>query len=292
MSRARRETTRRFAAMSTRMPTETAYAKLNLALHVRARRPDGYHEIESLFAFCADGDEVRAGLREDGALALTLEGPFADDLNAGEDNLVMRAARALQAASGTALGADIVLDKRLPVASGIGGGSADAAATLRLLVRLWGVNPALLDFPAMAASLGADVPACLGARTVFGSGVGERLESVDLDLGGLPALLVNPLIACPTGPVFGGWDGADRGPLDPAAWRRGRNDLTASAIALVPEIDEVLAVLRAQLPQIARMSGSGATCFALFGGEAERDAAADRIIADHPGWWVMTSSLR
>jgi 4-diphosphocytidyl-2-C-methyl-D-erythritol kinase len=274
------------------MLNETAYAKLNLALHVRARRADGYHELESLFAFCAHGDELRGTLREDSEIALRIEGDFAEGLSAGEDNLVMRAARALQVASGTHLGADLVLDKHLPIASGIGGGSADAAAALRLLVRLWDVRPMTIDFPAIAASLGADVPACLGSQTVFGTGVGERLETVDLDLEGMAVLLVNPLIECPTGPVFKGWDGIDRGPLDPAEWRRGRNDLAASAIALVPEIDEVLAVLRAQLPSLARMSGSGATCFALFGTDVERDAAAERIETDHPDWWTLATSLR
>ncbi len=274
------------------MLTETAYAKLNLALHVRARRADGYHELESLFAFCADGDGLAGTAREDGGIVLAIEGPFGDDLPPGEDNLVVRAARALQAASGTQLGADLMLDKRLPIASGIGGGSADAAAALRLLVKLWGVRPMELDFPAIAASLGADVPACLGSRTVFGSGVGERLETVDLDLEDMPVLLVNPLVECPTGAVFAGWDGVDRGPLDPVEWRRGRNDLAAPAIALVPEIEDVLAVLKAQLPELARMSGSGATCFALFASAAERDAAAERIEADHPDWWVLATALR
>ncbi|MCW2388303.1 4-diphosphocytidyl-2-C-methyl-D-erythritol kinase [Sphingobium sp. B11D3B] len=274
------------------MLTETAYAKLNLALHVRARRADGYHELESLFAFCADGDGLSGTLREDGEIALRIEGPFADGLPTDDRNLVMRAAQALQTATGGHLGADLLLEKRLPVASGIGGGSADAAAALRLLVRLWDVRPMEIDFPAIASALGADVPACLGSATVFGSGVGDRLETIDLDLAETPVLLVNPLIACPTGPVFGGWDGIDRGALDPLAWARGRNDLTASAMALVPEIEEVLAVLRAQLPQVARMSGSGATCFAVFASEVERDAAADRIIVDHPDWWVMTSLLR
>ena len=274
------------------MITETAHAKVNLALHVRARRADGYHELESLFAFCADGDALSGAVREDGDIRLSIEGLFAEGLSAGEDNLVMRAARALQMASGTGLGADLVLDKCLPIAAGIGGGSADAAAALRLLIRLWGINPSLIDFPALATALGADVPACLGSQTVFGAGIGERLETVDLDLEGTPILLVNPLVPCPTGPVFKGWDGEDNGPLDPEDWRRGRNDLAAPAIALVPEIDEVLAVLRAQLPSIARMSGSGATCFALFGSEAERDAAAERIEADHPDWWGMATTLR
>ena len=274
------------------MLTETAHAKLNLALHVRARRADGYHELESLFAFCVDGDGLSGTLREDGGIVLLIEGPFADDLRADETNLVVRAAHVLQAATGSHLGADLVLDKRLPIASGIGGGSADAAAALRLLVRLWGIRPMDIDFPGIAAALGADVPACLGSQTVFGAGVGDRLEAIDLDLADMPVLLVNPLIPCPTGPVFAGWDGIDRGALDPLAWPRGRNDLAASAMALVPQIEEVLAVLRAQLPTVARMSGSGATCFAIFATEAERDAAADRIIADHPDWWVMTSALR
>ena len=274
------------------MPAETAYAKLNFALHVRARRADGYHEIESLFAFCADGDTLRATPRDDGGLTLALEGPFGDDLPAGEDNLVLRAAHALREACGTGLGADLVLEKQLPVASGIGGGSADAAAALRLLVKLWGIRPMAIDFPVIARSLGADVPACLASETLMVRGTGERLEPIDLGLAGAPVLLVNPLVPCPTGPVFAGWDGEDRGPLDPATWRRARNDLTAPATALVPEIADVLAVLRAQLPAVTRMSGSGATCFALFGQEAERDAAAERIIADHPDWWVMTSALR
>lgn len=274
------------------MFTETAYAKVNLALHIRARRPDGYHLLESLFAFCADGDALHARPRDDGALTLAVTGPFADELGAGEDNLVLRAARALQAATGSQLGADIILDKQLPIASGIGGGSADAAATLRLLVRLWDVRPMDMDFPALAASLGADVPACLGSRTIFGTGIGEQLAPVDLDLAGTPILLLNPLLPCPTGAVYAHWDGVDRGPLDPLAWRQGRNDLAAPAIALVPEIDEVLAVLRAQLPALTRMSGSGATCFALFASEAERDDAADRIADDHPDWWGMATTLR
>jgi 4-diphosphocytidyl-2-C-methyl-D-erythritol kinase len=278
--------------MSGSVITETAYAKLNLALHVRARRPDGYHELESLFAFCADGDELTGSPRDDGTLTLSITGPFSEDVPNNESNLVLRAANALQAASGTQLGANLKLDKRLPVASGIGGGSADAAAALRLLVRLWDLRPMDIDFPAIAASLGADVPACLGSQTVFGSGIGERLEAVDLDLAGTPVLLVNPMEECLTGPVFSGWDRIDRGALDPAQWMRGRNDLTASAMEVVPEIEEVLAVLTAQLPTVSRMSGSGATCFALFGNEADRDGAADRLIADHPDWWIMTSELR
>jgi 4-diphosphocytidyl-2-C-methyl-D-erythritol kinase len=275
------------------MLTETAFAKVNLALHVRARRDDGYHALESLFAFCEDGDSLAGQVCDDGAIRLALTGPFAEGLSTGEDNLVVRAARALQAASGTALGADLHLDKTLPIAAGIGGGSADAAAALRLLVRLWGVNPAQLDFPALALALGADVPACLASSTLFVRGVGEVLETVDLDLAGLPILLVNPRVACPTGPVFKGWDRVDRGPLDPARWRDGRNDLQAPALALVPDVGDVLAAL-ATLPGVAlaRMSGSGATCFALFEDSAARDAAAAAVHAEHGHWWTLASSLR
>lgn len=275
------------------MLTETAYAKVNLALHVRARREDGYHELESLFAFCADGDGLTGAVREDGLVTLAIEGPFAHGLSAGADNLVMRAAQGLQAASGTHLGADLVLTKRLPIAAGIGGGSADAAAGLRVLVQLWDVRPMAIDFPALALSLGADVPACLGSATVFGRGIGERLASVDLELADMPILLVNPLLACPTGPVFRGWDGRDHGPLDPADWRVGRNDLQPSAIMLVPTIAQVLAALEALSGvTLARMSGSGATCFALFEDEGARDGAAAAIRAAHPGWWTLATSLR
>jgi 4-diphosphocytidyl-2-C-methyl-D-erythritol kinase len=272
--------------------SETAFAKLNLALHVRRRREDGYHEIESLFSFADAGDELSAAIRDDGQLTLAVDGPFANELDAGLDNLVLRAATALQQAGGVGQGADIHLTKNLPIAAGIGGGSADAAAALRLLIRLWGLRPMDLDLPAIALALGADVPACLASRTLFASGIGERLEPVELDLGGTPLLLVNPLLPCPTGPVFQAWDGVDRGSLDPAQWASARNDLQSPAIALVPEIADVLTVLRAQLPRVARMSGSGATCFALFDSEEARDAAAARVADDNPDWWVMAGSLR
>ena len=275
------------------MLSETAHAKVNLALHVRARRPDGYHELESLFVFCADGDGLHGEAREDGALTLAIDGPFAADLEAGEDNLVLRAARALQSEGDVRQGAALRLDKRLPVASGIGGGSADAAAALRLLSRLWDVRlpqPMMAD---IAAGLGADVPACFGSRTVFGTGVGEQLRPVDIDVQGMPILLVNPRLACPTGPVFREWDGLDRGPLSPEQWGEGRNDLQSPAMALVPDIALVLAALQA-LPgaTMTRMSGSGATCFALFDDPAACHAAENRVRADHPGWWTLASTIR
>lgn len=273
--------------------TETGYAKVNLALHVRARRPDGYHELESLFVFCEAGDGLTAAPRDDGAITLAVEGPFGGELAAGEDNLVLRAAHALREVAGVGQGAALMLDKRLPIASGIGGGSADAAATLRLLCRLWGVRPFDIDLFSLAERLGADVPACLGSQTVFGTGVGERLEAVDLDLAGTPILLVNPLLACPTGPVFRQWDAVDRGTLAPDQWRAGRNDLQAPAVALVPEIAAVLETLEV-LPgaTLSRMSGSGATCFALFEDEGVCDAAEVAIRAAHPGWWTLGSVIR
>jgi 4-diphosphocytidyl-2-C-methyl-D-erythritol kinase len=275
------------------MLRETAYAKVNLALHVRVRRPDGYHELESLFVFCCDGDGLTVEPCDDGALSVSVTGPFADGLGGGDDNLVLRAARALQSACGTGKGASLTLDKRLPIASGIGGGSADAAAALRLLTLLWEVQPNAVDLFALAEGLGADVPACLRSQTVFGSGVGEQLHSVDIDVEGMPILLVNPLVACPTGPVFGGWDRIDRGALLPALWREGRNDLQAPALALVPRIADVLEAL-ADLPGVtlSRMSGSGATCFALFEDADARDAAEKKIGSAYPDWWTLGSLLR
>ncbi len=272
---------------------ETAYAKINLALHVRARREDGYHEIESLFAFCEDGDALTGVLRDDGEIALSIDGPFAPELAADESNLVLRAAHALRDSAGAGQGVALRLTKNLPVAAGLGGGSADAAAALRLLVRLWGINPARIDFPALARSLGADVPACLASTTLFGSGVGDRLEPFDLNLADTPVLLVNPMLPCPTGPVFAGWNQIDHGALNAAAWREGRNDLEAPARALVPEIGDVLAALeRPDGVTLARMSGSGATCFALFDDEVARDDAEAALRAAHPLWWTMATRLK
>ena len=260
--------------------TETAYAKLNLALHVRQRRADGYHEIETLFAFCADGDLLSGEIADELSLAVT--GPFAGEVPVGPENLVLKAARALPQGAG----ARLRLVMNLPAASGIGGGSADAAAALRLLTKLWNLDPA---FAAMAApALGADVPACLLSQTSRGTGTGDRLESLDLGLAGTPVLLVNPNLPLPTGAVFEAWDGVDRGAL--GDWRNGRNDLEPAAIAGVPEIANVLNWLRDQPgADLVRMSGSGATGFALFTDEAARDRAAVAV----PGqWWRLATALR
>ena len=272
------------------MIVEPAPAKLNLALHVRARRDDGYHELETLFAFVRDGDTVT--LADAAADAFAITGPFAANLSGEGDNLVTRARDAFRAAFGGGPCA-ITLDKHLPVASGIGGGSADAAATLRALARRHGVaidDPALV---AVADRLGSDVPACLAGVTLIGRGRGERLTPV----AGLamPVLLVNPGVAVSTAQVFAGWDRIDRGPLPEGdamtIAQTGRNDLEPPARALAPAIDTVLALLGAQRGvRVARMSGSGATCFALFDHAADRAAAA-KTVAARSGWWSLETAL-
>ncbi|MBV9881932.1 MAG: 4-(cytidine 5'-diphospho)-2-C-methyl-D-erythritol kinase [Sphingomonadaceae bacterium] len=253
------------------MMHETAYAKINLALHVRGREADGYHRIETLFAFCEDGDILTA--TESDRLSLEVTGPFAGALADEGDNLIVRAARTLGRS------AAFTLDKRLPVAAGLGGGSADAAAALRMLG----------GGAEVAARLGADVPACLLSRTARGEGRGDEIVPVEIPgLSGTPVLLVNPGVPLSTAAVFRAWDGVDRGPL--GDWEAGRNDLEAPAIGLAPEIAEVLEALSGA--RMARMSGSGATCFGLYEGEAARDAAAARIAAARPGWWVSQTRLR
>lgn len=263
---------------------DIAPAKLNLALHVRGKRADGRHNLEMIFAFCANGDRLSAA--EANALSLTIGGAFAEGLEV-EDNLVLRAARALAEASGCGKGAAIHLDKHLPVASGLGGGSADAGAALRLLTSLWGTDPAFAL--QVAPKLGSDVPACLLSLAMRGEGAGDVLTPVDPgELSGTPVLIVNPLIQLSTAAVFARWDGVDRGPL--GDWREGRNDLEAPAIGLVPEICDVLDWLaKCEGANFVRMSGSGASCFALFDSEDARDRAAASV-SDH--WWRLATHLR
>jgi len=263
---------------------ETAYAKLNLALHVRARRADGYHELETLFAFVDVGDVLTASTA---ALdKVHVLGEFAGDLTDPFDNIVMRALTALPRAEGMA----ITLEKNLPVAAGLGGGSADAGALFRLVERSHGWPD---DWATRAARLGADVPACVLSETCLGRGTGTELEPGPTDLAGTPVLLVNPRVPLATGPVFQVWDGTDRGPLPTGSAREvalaGRNDLEAPAIALCPEIAQVLEALRQTNPWLARMSGSGATCFALYDSAAERDSAASAM---PQGWWKLVGKLR
>ena len=264
---------------------EIAPAKLNLALHIRGKRGDGRHDIETVFAFCTDGDRLSAEAADE--LSLSVSGPFAAELCSDDDNIVMAAARALKEASGTKAGAAIHLDKCLPVASGIGGGSADAGAALRLLTSLWRIDPK--HAAKIAPQLGSDVPACLLSLPVRGSGAGDELTPIDLgELSGTPVLLVNPRVQLATAEVFERWDGTDGGPL--RDWRDGGNDLQQVAVGLAPQVETVLAMLALQPgSQLTRMSGSGATCFALFDSDETRDAAADQVPRE---WWRLATSLR
>ena len=271
---------------------DTAYAKINLALHVRHRRADGYHALETLFVFAEDGDALTASPSD--VFSLAISGPFGQGLSTGPDNLVLKAVMALAKANGIKSGLTLTLDKNLPIAAGIGGGSADAAAALRLAAKIWQLGPDTIGPEAIAPAIGADVPACLHAQSCYGSGVGDALTNApDLGLKGQPILLVNPNVACPTGPVFAAWDGVDRGPLSLDDWQLGRNDLEQPAIGLVPVITDVLALLAKQPGvDLVRMSGSGATCFALFSDAQKRDAAATAIAAARPSWWTLATRLR
>ncbi|HEX8644220.1 MAG TPA: 4-(cytidine 5'-diphospho)-2-C-methyl-D-erythritol kinase [Allosphingosinicella sp.] len=266
---------------------ETAFAKLNLALHVRGKERDGYHRIETIFAFCQEGDLL--AVEEADELSLAVSGPFGHELSSGEDNLAMLAARALAEMAGITRGAALTLEKRLPVSAGLGGGSADAGAALRLLCRWWDIDPPAAALHELAARLGADVPACLYSRPARGEGRGDRLQAWGgEDLAGASLLLVNPGTPLSTAAVFAGWEGEDKGPL--GSLEGSRNDLEPAALALVPEIADMLASLSAA--RLARMSGSGATCFGLFDDAAMRDAAAAQIREAHPFWWQLSTRLR
>lgn len=284
---------------------EAAFAKINLTLRVLGRRDDGYHEIESLVTFADVGDMLQ--LQTGAPLSLQIDGPYAGACGAPTDNLVLKAAAALSArVEGLRLGR-FVLTKELPVASGIGGGSADAAAALRLLVHGNRQIFAHVDFTdsriqAAALAVGADVPVCLESKARVIRGIGEKL-SPPLDLPPLPAVLVNPGVPLSTREVFGKFTLAPSGvqssdDLPPSAGTlrdylaRHGNDLTQAAVACVPVVAAVLQALRA-LPgaKLARMSGSGATCFALFDSTEGAAAAAQTLKVAHKDWWIQPTTL-
>lgn len=278
---------------------EPARAKINLYLHVTGRRDDGYHLLDSLIVFAEAGDTLIA--RPHDRLTLTVDGPFAAAIASEPDNLVLRAARALAGVTGVTAGAAFQLTKNLPVASGIGGGSADAAAALRALCALWGVRPGRAELDAIALKLGADVPVCLDSRAAFIGGIGERRDAAPrLPPAGL--VLVNPGVALATPAVFaqrsapfsqpGRFDSAPADAESLAALlRERRNDLTEPAIALVPAVRDVLAALEASPGcLLARMSGSGATCFGIYVDRAAAEAAA-RALKKAPVWWVQPTVL-
>lgn len=287
------------------MPRETvareaAPAKLNLYLHVVGRRPDGYHLLDSLAVFADARDVVSAAAAP--GLSLALIGRFGAALTAEPDNLVLRAARALAEACGVAADAALTLDKMLPVASGIGGGSADAAAVLGGLVRLWGLDAAAIDLQDLALDLGADVPVSLFGEAAFVGGIGEEIVRA-------PALppawlvLVNPGVALSTPAVFEARGGEfskpgrfDDSPATAAVLAeflaRTGNDLTEAAIGIEPVIGDVLKTLEAaEEVLLARMSGSGATCFGLFADASAAARAAAEISQSQPGWWVRATPL-
>ncbi|BBF82451.1 4-(cytidine 5'-diphospho)-2-C-methyl-D-erythritol kinase [Asticcacaulis excentricus] len=275
-----------------------APAKVNLYLHVAAPDHRGYHPLRSLVVFADYGDEVSL---TPGEGRLFIDGPFGQGLSTGEDNLVLKAVRRFEAATGVRVdNHDFYLTKNLPLASGVGGGSADAGAVLHLLREACApeVTDDALSF--MAAETGADGVMCLRAQASIAEGYGERLTPVTLPP--LPAVLINPGVECPTPAVFKAYDAAaEFAPVD-TQWRgydliddlaTTRNDLEAPAIRLVPVIGEVLASLRAQPEtRFARMSGSGATCFALCETLSEAETLAARLRADWPKAWVRACTLK
>jgi len=293
----------------------SAPAKINLFLHVGAKRADGFHDLESLVAFASAGDELIC--ERDDALALTVTGTFGGDLPAGADNLVLKAARLLGERVGTQQRARMILRKELPVASGIGGGSADAAAALRGLAALWGVDVAQEELIALAARLGSDVPVCLASRPAIISGRGERI----VPAGELPRfwfLLVNPGVQISTAEVFARFDRShppdSPSPKNSSALassfstlpqgqgrnldalvnflRTTSNDLEAPAREIAPVIGDVLDDIARQPGTLfARMSGSGATCFGIYADVGAARAAAASIQSRHANWWVAATGL-
>jgi 4-diphosphocytidyl-2-C-methyl-D-erythritol kinase len=279
-----------------------APAKLNLTLAVTGRRMDGYHLLDSIVTFTEYGDEVRVAAA--GELSLEVAGPFADRLDGPIDgNLVWRAASLLADRVGGKPGARITLTKNLPVASGIGGGSSDAAATLRALAALWQVDLPPAELARIGLALGADVPVCLEGTAARLQGIGEIVTPLPA-LPPVPVVLVNPLIGLATPPVFKarsgpfspGGDILSKPPGDAAALAHALapygNDLTAAATGLLPVIGRILAHLRqTEACLLARMSGSGATCFALYAEDSEAKAAASAMRRTEPGWWAVATRL-
>jgi 4-diphosphocytidyl-2-C-methyl-D-erythritol kinase len=269
----------------------TAPAKLNLNLHITGKRADGYHLLESLVVFTQFGDTLE--LRSADHLSLDIGGPFAAGLNR-DDNLVLRAARGLQKLSGSSKGAHIILTKYIPVGAGLGGGSSDAAATLRALQLFWdtSINDAQLDH--LALQLGSDVPVCYRQVPSWVSGIGDEITP----LSWAPeryVLLVNPGKALFTADVYKAFKGpfsiAHMMPQQLGEYLR--NDLEAPAVQLMPEISEVLAAIK-ETPhcKLVRMSGSGATCFGLYAKQSELEAALQQIQKAHTRWWVTATALR
>lgn len=284
------------------MLTTNAPAKINLYLHVTGKRDDGYHLLDSLVVFTGVGDVMK--LEEADEFAFVMDGPMAPALAGGdpEQNLVVRAARGLAAAKGRELKVKLTLTKNLPIASGIGGGSTDAAAALRLLSVHWGLEPRDPDLFRIAARLGQDIPCCIDAETCYFRGIGDQTDPGP-ELPHTDIVLVNPGVALPTPAVFKARTGAftparflstlPESPQELADMLSQRsNSLTAAAITLCPDIEMVLDALRGQQDcLLARMSGSGATCFGLFPDRASARQAAADLYTRHPEWWVVQTNF-
>ena len=276
----------------------SAPAKINLALHVTGRRSDGYHLLDTLVIFTKFGDRVSVGPAERDEFIAS--GPFADAVPLDTSNLVLRARDLLRAHFPRAGGpVRIALEKNLPAASGIGGGSSDAAAALKALAGLWNIDIADEELARLALPLGADLPMCVAARPLLAKGIGEEIVPVER-LPALPILLVNPRVPVPTPEVFRRLASRENPPLPPlpprpdvaalVGWLQNtRNDLEAPAAEAAPVILDVLSAIRRNGAAFARMSGSGATCFGIFGTAAEAEKAATRIAADRPGWWAVAT---
>jgi len=283
---------------------EPAYAKLNLYLHVVGRRADGYHRLDSLVAFAGIGDVVTVSSAEQGPM-IEATGPFAADLPAARDNLVVRAVDSLAEACGRRADVHVHLEKNLPIASGIGGGSADAAAALRATAALWRLADADDVIGEIAVRLGADVPVCLLSRPAVVSGIGDVVDRL-VDLPPVHVVLINPGFPVATPEVFRAYGAmapqfrdappfaftpGDRDGFVAALAAR-ENDLEPAALSLHPGISPVLAYLRAMEGcMLARMSGSGATCFGLFAAADQARRAVERTGRDHPAWWSAAAPL-
>jgi len=277
-----------------------APAKVNLFLHVGEKRDDGYHALESVVVFCECGDTIGAARAD--VSSLSASGPFASALPREEDNLALKAAQALGARAGPGHAARLTLEKNIPVASGLGGGSADAAATLRALRALWGLSRVGRDLAAVAEELGSDVPACLLSAPAWIEGRGERVMALNT-FPPFALVLANPGVAVSTAEIFRRLEartglGAMAPPSGVASPRAlaaylgaTANDLEAPARAAHPVIADVLGALAATGALIARMSGSGASCFGLYEDEGRASAAAAAIARDRPGWWVTATRI-
>jgi 4-diphosphocytidyl-2-C-methyl-D-erythritol kinase len=281
--------------------TLRARAKLNLFLHIQGRRADGYHRIESFIAFASLADELTLAPSEN--VTLSVMGEFAGDAGGGEGNLVLRAAESLRQHTGCTAGVHITLAKHIPVGAGLGGGSADAAATLHGLNDFWQLGLSMPELHALAVPLGADVAMCLAGSPAIARGIGDELAPLAAPLPPLYAVLAHPRIPLLTADVYrayqpstatapwqASWDGA-KGLL--GALRSARNDLQAAAIITDARVAELLLELESLLPEpaLVRMSGSGACCYALYDESASAERAASALIQQRPDWWVRACAI-